>query len=182
MCLFIELEGSLSATQGTLEAVYCQPSMNKTAYQLHAVLVHQGQASRGHYWAYVRKKKNSNSKEIEDKTDPLEMSQEETKDGEEEKRIVEEGEKEGVDMEVDQNDVICSPLSYETQTPPSVMDTTDHAPLEEEVWLKYNDVSVTEVDWEEVKRESFGGTSNTTSAYCLVYISTDAENKWTEKG
>ena len=29
--------------------------MKSVAYQLHAVLVHQGQASGGHYWAYVRK-------------------------------------------------------------------------------------------------------------------------------
>ena len=46
--------------------------------------------------------------------------------------------------------------------------------LDSEVWLKFNDVSVIEVNWEEVKRESFGSNnyhksnfSSNTSAYCL---------------
>ena len=50
----------------------------------------------------------------------------------------------------------------------------------EEVWLKFNDVSVSEVKWEEVERESYGGKQNT-SAYCLVYIS-DALWKQLESG
>ena len=40
----------------------------------------------------------------------------------------------------------------------------------EDMWLKFNDISVSEVAWEEVARESYGGRQNT-SAYCLIYIS-----------
>ncbi|XP_069598372.1 ubiquitin carboxyl-terminal hydrolase 28 isoform X1 [Ranitomeya imitator] len=36
-------------------------------------------------------------------------------------------------------------------------------------WLKYNDISVTEATWEELKRDSYGGVRNA-SAYCLMYI------------
>jgi hypothetical protein len=42
---------------------------------------------------------------------------------------------------------------------------------DEEVWLKFNDVSVSEVGWDEVQRESLGGGQNNTSAYCLIYVS-----------
>lgn len=38
-----------------------------------------------------------------------------------------------------------------------------------QVWLKFNDNTVSEVTWEELSKESFGGHSNT-SAYSLVYI------------
>lgn len=40
-----------------------------------------------------------------------------------------------------------------------------------QVWLKFNDNSVTDASWEELVKESFGGNSNT-SAYSLVYIDT----------
>ena len=65
-------------------------------YHLHAVLVHEGQASGGHYWAYVLNHKRN-------------------------------------------------------------------------VWLKFNDISVTEVDWADLERESVGGSGNA-SAYCLMYV------------
>ena len=58
----------------------------------------------------------------------------------------------------------------------------DHS--KEEVWIKFNDISVTEVHWDEIERESFGGNrlnNGNTSAYCLVYISTDAERQWEER-
>ena len=42
---------------------------------------------------------------------------------------------------------------------------------DEEVWLKFNDVSVSEVGWDEVQRESLGGGQSNTSAYCLIYVS-----------
>jgi hypothetical protein len=38
-------------------------------------------------------------------------------------------------------------------------------------------VSVTEVDWEDVVRESFGHAANT-SAYCLIYINGEDEKMW----
>ena len=72
----IELQDSLSATQDTLSAVYADPSMNKTVYHLHAVLVHQGQASGGHYWAYVRKKREKETMAAVNETEHLEESTE----------------------------------------------------------------------------------------------------------
>lgn len=37
------------------------------------------------------------------------------------------------------------------------------------VWLRFNDITVTEASWEELTKESVGGYHNT-SAYCLMYI------------
>lgn len=34
-------------------AVGSAPSLLQVPYRLHAVLVHEGQASAGHYWAYI---------------------------------------------------------------------------------------------------------------------------------
>ena len=51
----------------------------------------------------------------------------------------------------------------------------------EEVWLKFNDVSVSEVGWGEVEREGRGGRHNT-SAYCLVYISSTLHQQGWEEG
>ena len=65
-------------------------------YRLHAVLVHEGQASGGHYWAYIQ--------------DPKQQR-----------------------------------------------------------WCKFNDITVSEVTWEEVSHESLGGYRHV-SAYCLMYI------------
>lgn len=65
-------------------------------YRLHAVLVHEGQASGGHYWAYIQ--------------DPNQQR-----------------------------------------------------------WCKFNDITVSEVTWDEVSRESLGGYRHV-SAYCLMYI------------
>ena len=55
--------------------------------------------------------------------------------------------------------------------------------LSTQVWLKFNDNTVSEVSWEELAKESVGGHSNT-SAYSLVYIDaakpellTDAEDE-----
>lgn len=72
------------------------PSDLQVPYRLHAVLVHEGQANAGHYWAYIYNQPR-------------------------------------------------------------------------QVWLKYNDISVTESSWEELERDSYGGLRNV-SAYCLMYI------------
>ena len=50
--------------------------MNKIAYHFHAVLVHQGQASGGHYWALVRKTTEKETMTAVNETEPLEESQE----------------------------------------------------------------------------------------------------------
>ncbi|CAO2635165.1 Ubiquitin carboxyl-terminal hydrolase 28 [Lemmus lemmus] len=71
-------------------------SVLQVPYRLHAVLVHEGQANAGHYWAYIYNQPR-------------------------------------------------------------------------QIWLKYNDISVTESSWEELERDSYGGLRNV-SAYCLMYI------------
>ena len=78
-----------------------------------------------------------------------------------------------------------------TEAPPSAMAATQadqECPLDasRDLWLKFDDIIVSPVDWEEVKRESFGGArhpgNGNTSAYCLMYISTEAERMWEGKG
>lgn len=70
-------------------------------YRLHAVLVHEGQANGGHYWAYI----------------------------------------------------------YNPQ---------------EQQWRKFNDITVSEVSWDEVEKESLGGYRNV-SAYGLMYVDATRE-------
>ncbi|KAK5970839.1 putative ubiquitin carboxyl-terminal hydrolase [Trichostrongylus colubriformis] len=39
----------------TIDEIYERDDLKQHGYRLHAVAIHQGQASAGHYWAYVRK-------------------------------------------------------------------------------------------------------------------------------
>ncbi|XP_076781196.1 ubiquitin carboxyl-terminal hydrolase 28 isoform X6 [Arvicanthis niloticus] len=95
-----DLKNCISSTTQAIEQMYCDPLLRqvelKVPYRLHAVLVHEGQASAGHYWAYIYNQPR-------------------------------------------------------------------------QIWLKYNDISVTESSWEELERDSYGGLRNV-SAYCLMYI------------
>ncbi|XP_012585402.1 PREDICTED: ubiquitin carboxyl-terminal hydrolase 28 isoform X2 [Condylura cristata] len=91
-----DLKNCISSTTQTIEQMYCDPLLRQVPYRLHAVLVHEGQANAGHYWAYIYNQPR-------------------------------------------------------------------------QVWLKYNDISVTESSWEELERDSYGGLRNV-SAYCLMYI------------
>ncbi|KAM5185621.1 ubiquitin carboxyl-terminal hydrolase 28 isoform 3-T3 [Callospermophilus lateralis] len=91
-----DLKSCIASTTQTIEQMYCDPLLQQVPYRLHAVLVHEGQANAGHYWAYIYNQ-------------PRQM------------------------------------------------------------WLKYNDISVTESSWEELERDSYGGLRNV-SAYCLMYI------------
>ncbi|XP_060703042.1 ubiquitin carboxyl-terminal hydrolase 28 isoform X2 [Hemiscyllium ocellatum] len=91
-----DLKDSITQITQSIDQMYMDSSMCQVPYRLHAVLVHEGQASAGHYWAY----------------------------------------------------------------------TFDHS---QNMWLKYNDVSVAESSWEELQRDSYGGSRNA-SAYCLMYI------------
>lgn len=52
---------------------------------------------------------------------------------------------------------------------------------DEDVWLKFNDVSVTEVSWADVQKESYGGSHNT-SAYCLIYVNKELHQQFTRRG
>ncbi|XP_021562055.1 ubiquitin carboxyl-terminal hydrolase 28 isoform X5 [Carlito syrichta] len=91
-----DLKNCIASTTQTIEQMYCDPLLRQVPYRLHAVLVHEGQANAGHYWAYIYNQPR-------------------------------------------------------------------------EVWLKYNDISVTESSWEELERDSYGGLRNV-SAYCLMYF------------
>ncbi|XP_063111853.1 ubiquitin carboxyl-terminal hydrolase 28 isoform X2 [Cavia porcellus] len=91
-----DLKSCIASTTEAIEQMYCDPLLRQVPYHLHAVLVHEGQANAGHYWAYIYNQPR-------------------------------------------------------------------------QVWLKYNDISVTESSWEELERDSYGGLRNV-SAYCLMYI------------
>ncbi|XP_067910164.1 ubiquitin carboxyl-terminal hydrolase 28 isoform X1 [Heterodontus francisci] len=91
-----DLKDSITQIAQSIEQMYSDSLMCQVPYRLHAVLVHEGQASAGHYWAYIY----------------------------------------------------------------------DHS---QNMWLKYNDVSVAESSWEELQQDSYGGSRNA-SAYCLMYI------------
>lgn len=46
-----DLKNCISSTTQAIEQMYCDPLLRQVPYRLHAVLVHEGQASAGHYWA-----------------------------------------------------------------------------------------------------------------------------------
>uniref|UniRef100_A0A3Q2R0T7 ubiquitinyl hydrolase 1 n=1 Tax=Fundulus heteroclitus TaxID=8078 RepID=A0A3Q2R0T7_FUNHE len=48
-----ELKTTIDKLTQTLEGMYSDNSLCQVPYRLHAVLVHEGQASAGHYWAYI---------------------------------------------------------------------------------------------------------------------------------
>ncbi|KAM6911946.1 ubiquitin carboxyl-terminal hydrolase 28 isoform 2-T2 [Lycodopsis pacificus] len=48
-----ELKASIDRLTQTLEGMYIDNCLCQAPYRLHAVLVHEGQASAGHYWAYI---------------------------------------------------------------------------------------------------------------------------------
>uniref|UniRef100_A0A8B9TQ57 Ubiquitin carboxyl-terminal hydrolase n=1 Tax=Anas platyrhynchos TaxID=8839 RepID=A0A8B9TQ57_ANAPL len=98
-----DLKESITRVNLSIEQMYCDPLLQQVPYHLHAVLVHEGQANAGHYWAYIYDQPRKS-------------------------------------------------------------------------WLKYNDISVTESSWEELERDSFGGSKNA-SAYCLMYISDKVSNE-----
>ncbi|XP_045207916.2 ubiquitin carboxyl-terminal hydrolase 25-like [Mercenaria mercenaria] len=48
-----ELQENISRLEDSINRMYSDEAMTKNAYHLHAVLVHEGQAASGHYWAYI---------------------------------------------------------------------------------------------------------------------------------
>lgn len=172
-----DLREGVSATEDSLAAVYGSETMNSTRYHLHAVLVHQGQASGGHYWSYVRKPPSLHV----ETTPAVEVT--------------------GVKLSrtVSNSDAVSSPaMSTESgggegegkgggEGENQAAGTVEKTPgekakdsrKEEEggVWLKFNDVSVHEVGWAEVVKESYGEHHNT-SAYCLIYLSPQLHEAW----
>ena len=188
----------MSTTEASLSAVYADRVMNTTQYHLHAVLVHQGQASGGHYWSYVRKPPS-----LHVKTTPTSQATP-TLQGTPTIEIT------GV------TGTETKPLSSETVSRSESMSSSpvmstepsggggggegegqlastgedkgeeggegresskEEGQGEGGVWLKFNDVSVQEVGWEEVAKESYGGEQNT-SAYCLIYLSPQLHQSW----
>ena len=205
--LCADLQTSISASKATLDAVYSDPMMNKTPYYLHAVMVHQGEASGGHYWAYTRKHPSLT-------IPPLTGTSSEQSSGGL-------GDTKGkvctstpsvaghtgrtnyhTRLETGEiyTDAIQSPESMGTgdeitsvSSPcilvgPSTPSSDGQGGMEVEgeetgsIWTKFNDVSVSEVNWEEVKRESLGGMHSNTSAYCLVYIDKRLHENWLSNG
>ncbi|XP_054853351.1 ubiquitin carboxyl-terminal hydrolase 28 isoform X2 [Eublepharis macularius] len=47
------LRNSIALLAQSVELMYADPSLHQVPYHLHAVLVHEGQANAGHYWAYI---------------------------------------------------------------------------------------------------------------------------------
>ena len=199
-CSMPDLREGVSTTENSLSAVYSDDSMNTTVYHLHAVLVHQGQASGGHYWSYVRKPPSlhvettpnvqatpptvevtgvtvpklsqtvSNSDTV---SSPAMSTESGGGDGEQGKGG---GERE------DGRGPVGVEEGKKSRDPPS---TEECGKKDEEaeggVWLKFNDVSVYEVGWAEVVKESYGGHHNT-SAYCLIYLSPQLHDAWANNG
>ena len=209
--------------------------MQTTPYRLHAVLVHQGEASGGHYWAYVRKKyedinggnttkETAILKEKEEKCNGEqqvvgndgEMEQEEEcvvidLGGKEEEEVIDEEnmEVDATKQDTEQTDNHSLANMVDLNKDISLDDAVDTVPSskvttattgDREVvtnggltnnvvtngdWLKCNDISVTEVNWDEVRRESFGrsdyNSNSNTSAYCLVYISDETAQELKEQ-
>lgn len=48
-----DLKNSIAETNQSIEQIYTDPELAQVPYRLHAVLVHEGQANAGHYWAYI---------------------------------------------------------------------------------------------------------------------------------
>ncbi|XP_075402733.1 ubiquitin carboxyl-terminal hydrolase 28 isoform X2 [Tenrec ecaudatus] len=48
-----DLKNCIESATRTIEQMYCDPLLRQVPYRLHAVLVHEGQANAGHYWAYI---------------------------------------------------------------------------------------------------------------------------------
>uniref|UniRef100_A0A8C0U019 ubiquitinyl hydrolase 1 n=1 Tax=Cyanistes caeruleus TaxID=156563 RepID=A0A8C0U019_CYACU len=48
-----DLKESIAGINLCIEQMYCDPLLQQVPYHLHAVLVHEGQANAGHYWAFI---------------------------------------------------------------------------------------------------------------------------------
>ncbi|NXS56162.1 UBP28 hydrolase, partial [Brachypteracias leptosomus] len=48
-----DLKESIAQINLSIEQMYCDSLLQQVPYRLHAVLVHQGQANAGHYWAFI---------------------------------------------------------------------------------------------------------------------------------
>jgi len=275
-CFTSELRASIAAAKASLEAIYNDPLMKKTPYFLHSVLVHQGEASGGHYWAYTRKHPSldvasqrtppskpgfSSTPELRTLTQTSSMQQQSqgnatfhvgtgsddrTESSEQAKSssepsLVVKNSKASLDIRnmtyhrQSETGEVCVDLAQSMESVLSTEEEVVSAELPETLnnvheteggrgslsersekmeiekyhstssltveppsssslsfaqfppgsgspsegtWIKFNDVSVGEVKWEDVRRESVGGSSGNTSAYCLVYINQELHQDW----
>lgn len=226
-----DLRTSISVSKEALRAVYNDPLMNRTPYHLHAVMVHQGEASGGHYWAYTRKHPSLSMPAAPPNSgQPQDVGGENPLVGRSGGKAAGGVTEEGAGSQVPNYrthletgemypDLAPSPESMlatddsasipyaggESATPAESSSGSgpiggrgegmelgrgEAEPGVEAVsevenghaWMKFNDVSVSEVSWEEVRRESLGGTRGNTSAYCLVYVSSLLHQDWLSSG
>ena len=241
LCVYMctDLLASLVASKVTLSAVYSDPLMNRTPYYLHAVLVHQGEASRGHYWAYTRKHPSlslftspplpppSCSPSADQPSSQFTHQKHEKTDevAEVGKRAASDSGTDGGSLPIQASGTVSYHRQLETgEVCVDVMQSLECVvPVDETVmsatqgvagegmevekcssslfgassplstsggkaggtgrsWIKFNDVSVSEVLWEDVRKESLGGTSGNTSAYCLIYLNRELHLDWLDEG
>ena len=203
--------------------------MNQTPYHLHAVMVHQGEASGGHYWAYTRKHPSLVIPPLKTTPEPPQsqdvgdretasggvLAWGKTKESEEAAGMGAAEGTTGFHTQLETGEIYADT----TQSPEGMVaadesggsanlsppepggvaqkmeversgGAEDEEGAEREAgedggrkeWMKFNDVSVCEVDWEEVRRESVGSGSGNTSAYCLVYINRLLHQDWLQSG
>lgn len=222
--------------------------MNSTPYYLHAVMVHQGQASGGHYWAYTRRHPSlslamptpipapspssfqsqgvgGDSVSVSEGRAPDlvkggrdqgsgQSSEGSSSEGGVYRTRLETGEMYTDSMQQSPVESVVTgdesttasvscigtgvPSTTPTPTPSESVgsgrgvgegmevESCERPCADEEgrgsCWLKFNDVSVSEVSWQEVRRESVGGAHGNTSAYCLVYINRALHQDWLQSG
>ncbi|KAG8434455.1 hypothetical protein GDO86_012723 [Hymenochirus boettgeri] len=48
-----DLQNSVTSINKSIEEMFADRELSQVPYRLHAVLVHEGQANSGHYWAYI---------------------------------------------------------------------------------------------------------------------------------
>lgn len=230
--MYTDLNDCISAAQTSLDAVYIDDPMNSTPYHLHAVLVHQGQASVGHYWAYVRKNHaflktqatsdgdDACSTGIQNESESIKQESQVTNKQTDipiantgqytvEPSITESTHTSQEPSTPTVSSMENSPKSSSNEPqvssegdvgiPPATSIGVDKGMLnqgmdleggqnttssdnqsDDDVWLKFNDVAVSEVSWEDVQKESYGEGRNT-SAYCLIYINKDLHEQFTKK-
>lgn len=183
-----DLREGVSSTEDSLAAVYGSETMNSTRYHLHAVLVHQGQASGGHYWSYVRKPpslhvETAPAVEVTGVTvtklyQTVSISEAMSSPAMSTESGAGEGEGKGGG---ERDSQLVSTVEKTPGEKESAKNDKKEGEEEGGVWLKFNDVSVYEVGWAEVVKESYGGHHNT-SAYCLIYLSPQLHKAWASNG
>ena len=179
------------STEDSLSAVYSDKAMNTVVYHLHAVLVHQGQASGGHYWSYVRKPPSLRMETLPVPRHPGSVAAEPLKAS----LLVTDSEVAMTGspaMSTESGGGGGGEGEGEGAGGAGAEEKRDGGKRQEGErdpkrggggggWLKFNDVSVHEVVWEEVVKESYGGRHNT-SAYCLIYLSPLLHQTWSTSG